>query len=146
MSSIQDICQQKGPDIWSIGPEETVFDAIRVMDEKGIGALAVVHNEELVGIISERDYARKVVLKGRSSKQTKIKEIMTREVIFSRPDQGIKECMAVMTKHHIRHRPVMENGKLVSMISLGDVVKEIISDQEYQIEHLQHYVAWEESY
>ncbi|MDH5183176.1 MAG: CBS domain-containing protein [Gammaproteobacteria bacterium] len=146
MSSIQDICNQKGADIWSIGPEQSVLDAIRLMDEKGIGALAVIHEDELVGILSERDYARKVVLKGRSSNETKIKEIMTREVIFTQPDQGIKECMAVMTKHRIRHLPVMENGKLISMISLGDVVKEIISDQEYQIEHLQHYVAWEESY
>lgn len=146
MSTVNDVVNSKQTDIWSIAPEDTVFNAIKLMDEKGIGALAVLHEDELVGIISERDYARKVVLKGRSSNETKIKEIMTREVIFTRPEQGIKECMAVMSKHRIRHLPVMENGKLISMISLGDVVKEIISDQEYQIEHLQHYVAWEESY
>ncbi|MBD3610429.1 MAG: CBS domain-containing protein [Gammaproteobacteria bacterium] len=146
MTTVQDIVNNKNQEIWSISPESTVFDAIKLMDDKEIGALAVMHENKLVGILSERDYARKVILKGRTSNDTRVGDIMTREVIFTRPDRGIKECMAIMTTHRIRHLPVIDNGQLVSMISLGDVVKEIISDQEYQIEHLQHYVAWEESY
>ena len=116
------------------------------MDDKGVGALAVVQNDGLVGIISERDYARKVILKDRSSKETKVKEIMSTRVFHTFPEQKIEECMAVMTEHHIRHLPVIKDNKLVGMISLGDVVKEIISEQQFKIEQLEHTISWEESY
>ena len=116
------------------------------MDEKGIGALAVTHNDNLVGILSERDYARKVILKGRSSKETSVDEIMTRDVLYTYPEQDIEDCMVMMSEHHIRHMPVMHNKVLVGMISLGDVVKQIIKDQKIKIEHLEQTITWGESY
>lgn len=136
----------KGPVVWHIGPDDTVYDAIKLMEEKEIGALAVLLGDTLIGIMSERDYARKVILKNRSSKETKVKEIMTRRIYHTIPEQDIEECLAVMTQHHVRHLPVMENGKIIGMISIGDVVKEIISDQRYKIERLEHSITWEETY
>ena len=123
-----------------------MFDSIRLMDEKDIGTLAVVIEDSLVGIISERDYARKVIIKDRSSKETKVKDIMTREVYHAVPDQGIDECLISMNKHKIRHLPVMAGKKLVGMISVGDLVKEIIQDQKYTIKQLENSMTWEESF
>jgi CBS domain-containing protein len=123
-----------------------VYDAIKMMEDKEIGALAVLSGGDMIGIISERDYARKVILKNRSSKQTKVKEIMTKQVYYTFPEQDIEECLAIMTRRHIRHLPVMDNGEIVGMISIGDVVKEIISEQRFMIEQLEHTISWEEAY
>lgn len=146
MTTVAELLKQKQSDIYSISPGNTVLDAIKLMDEKGIGALAVLAKDELAGIVSERDYARKVILKGRSSKDTKVKEIMTSQVYYTYPEQDTEACMVVMTEHHIRHLPVMVKGKLVGMISLGDVVKDIIKEQKDKIKSLEHYLSWEESY
>lgn len=146
MATVEKLLQGKSADVWNISPEATVFDAIFKMDEKSIGALTVMLNGELIGIISERDYARKIILKDRSSKETKVREIMTTRVFHTFPEQKIEECMAVMTTHRIRHLPVISNHKLVGMVSLGDVVKEIISEQKFKIETLEHTISWEESY
>ena len=133
-------------EIWTISPDDTVFDAIKKMNEKSVGALPVVADEKLVGIISERDYARKVILEDRRSKDTKVKEIMTEHVYHVSPVQKIEECMSIMTERHIRHLPVVTDGKLSGMISLGDVVKYIISDQQFKIEQLEKDISWGESY
>jgi CBS domain-containing protein len=146
MATVEKLLQGKSADVWNIGPDATVYDAILKMDEKEIGALAVMLSGELIGIISERDYARKIILKDRSSKLTKVREIMTTRVFHTFPEQKIEECMAVMTTHRIRHLPVISNNTLVGMISLGDVVKEIISEQQFKIEALEHTITWGESY
>lgn len=146
MVTIEKVINTKGNDVWHISPDATVFDAVKEMDKRGVGALPVVSNDRLVGIISERDYARKVILKGLSSKEALVKDIMTERVFHTFPKQDIFECMAVMTKHHIRHLPVVLDAKLVGMISLGDVVKEVISEQQFKIEQLEHTISWGESY
>lgn len=146
MITVQELLLAKGNTVWALTPEDSVLDAIKLMDEKGIGALAVVHNGRLAGILSERDYARKVILKGRSSKDTRIKEIMTTQVYYTFPEQPIDACLVVMSNHHIRHLPVMRNDRLIGMISIGDVVKEIIRAQQMKIEQLENYITWEESY
>lgn len=146
MSTIEKLLDDKGSEVWSISPDDSVFDAIKIMNEKSVGALPVVSNEKLIGIISERDYARKIILENRGSKETKVKEIMTTRVFHTFPEQKIEECMAVMTEHRIRHLPVITQGKLSGMISLGDVVKEVISEQKFKIEQLEHTISWEESY
>jgi len=133
-------------EIWTISPDDTVFDAIKKMNEKSVGALPVVADDKLVGIISERDYARKVILEDRRSKDTKVKEIMTEHVYHVSPVQKIEKCMSIMTERHIRHLPVVTDGKLSGMISLGDVVKYIISDQQFKIEQLEKDISWGESY
>lgn len=146
MSTIEKLIDINGSQVWTISPEDSVFNAIKEMNEHLVGALPVVVGEKLVGIISERDYARKVILKNRSSKDTLVKEIMTTRVFHTFPKQKIDECMAVMSEHHIRHLPVVVDGKLVGMISIGDVVKHIISEQQFKIEQLEHTISWSESY
>lgn len=146
MSKVSNLIGIKSVKIWSIHPDATVFDAIKLMDEKGIGAVVVLLDDELVGIMSERDYARKVVLKDRLSRETLVKDIMTRRVFHTLPEQSIDDCMAIMTKHHIRHLPVVAENRVVGMISLGDMVKHIIADQQHTIEHLEHCITWGESY
>jgi len=146
MATVETLLSSKEQGIWSISPANSVYEAIQVMDEKGIGALAVTHNDDLVGILSERDYARKVVLKGRSSRDTSVDEIMTRDVLYTFPEQDIEDCMVMMSEHHIRHMPVIQNEVLIGMISLGDVVKQIIKDQKIKIEHLEQTITWSESY
>ena len=140
MKTVRDILNTKGHDVWCIGLEDTVFEALRRMAEKEVGALVVMDGPRLAGIISERDYARKIVLLGRTSPNTLVKEIMTSHVAYTHPEQSIEECMAVMTDKRVRHLPVIEAGKLVGLISIGDLVKSIIADQKFIIEQLERYI------
>jgi CBS domain-containing protein len=138
---IIEILKTKGQDVWTVVPDSTVYDALQLMAEKNVGALMVVESDKLVGVFSERDYARKVILKGKASKDTLVSEIMTAGPIWVRPDQTIRACMDLMTHKRIRHLPVLDDGRLVGVISIGDVVKAIISDQEFTIEQLEHYIT-----
>ena len=142
MKTVSDLLRVKGNQVWSIGPDATVYDALTLMAEKDVGALLVLDNVgQLVGILSERDYARKIVLKGKTSRETPVREIMTKKVLWVRPDQTIEEIMALMTNKRIRHLPVLEEGRLVGVISIGDVVKDIISEQEFVIAQLENYIT-----
>ena len=141
MKKVRDILEIKGREVWSIGPSESVFDALKLMAEKGIGALVVLEAGKVVGIISERDYARKVILQGRSSPTTLVSEIMTARVAYAQLQQNIDECMAIMTERRIRHLPVMQDGLLIGVISIGDLVKSIIAEQRFIIEQLERYIT-----
>jgi CBS domain-containing protein len=131
----------KGGAIFSIEPTATVFDAIARMAECGVGALLVLDGDRLAGIVSERDYTRKVILKGRSSKEERVEEIMTSDVVSATPEQTVEEAMRLMTNRHIRHLPITDNGRVVGVVSIGDLVKWTISAQEETIEHLTRYIA-----
>jgi CBS domain-containing protein len=135
------ILKHKGREIWSVSPDQSVFEAIEKMADKDVGALLVISGAKLVGVISERDYARKVILKGRSSKDTQVNEIMTSQVVHVAAHQSLDECMTIMTNHHVRHLPVMEGDQLVGVVSIGDLVKWIITEQEETIKQLEHYIA-----
>ena len=141
MKTVRQLLQSKGNDIWSVSPGTSVLDALKLMAEKNIGALLVLESGRLVGIFSERDYARKVILRGKASRSTRVREIMSRKVVYVRPEQGTEECMGIMTQKRIRHLPVMEGGDLAGMISIGDVVKSIISEQEFTIRQLERYIS-----
>jgi CBS domain-containing protein len=141
MKSVRDILKAKGTDVWCVEPGATVFDALRRMAEKEVGALVVTEGAQVVGLISEREYARKVVLQGRTSPTTLVKEIMITPVVYIHLDQAIEECMSLMTEKRTRHLPVIEDGKLVGLISIGDIVKSIIADQQFLIEQLVRYVS-----
>lgn len=141
MAKVKQILQGKGHDVWAIGPEASVFDAIEMMADKEVGALVVTQADKLVGVVTERDYARKVVLQGRSSKGTKIRDIMTSRVAYARPDQSVEDCMAMMTDKRIRHLPVMDGDKLLGIISIGDLVKAIIEEQQHVIAQLEQYIS-----
>ena len=136
MITAQNVLEIKGKDIWTVYPEDTVYDALRLMARVDVGALLVMEDDNLVGIISERDYARKVILLGKTSRETRVKEIMTGKVISIHPMQTCEECMDIMTKNHIRHLPVINGGKLVGVVSIGDVVKNIIYKQREKIKDL----------
>jgi CBS domain-containing protein len=138
---VAEILKAKGNNIFSITSEYTVYDALKVMGEKNIGALLVIENQQLVGIISERDYARKIILKGKSSQDTLVKEIMTKEVISVLPDDKIDKCMELMSEKHIRHLPVMQDGIVTGIISITDVVKAIIESQKETISLLHNYIS-----
>lgn len=138
---VRDILINKGSEIYSIGSDATVYDAIKKMSELGIGALLVVDQDNLTGIISERDYRDKVILKGRQSKTTPVRDIMTSRVIFVEGDNDINLCMQLMTEHKIRHLPVLENNNLKGVISIGDVVKSIIDQQKFEIDSLRSYIT-----
>ena len=140
MKTVNQILKAKGRAVWSIQPGASIFDALKIMAEKEVGALVVTDGEKLVGIFSERDYARKIVLTGRSSQETPISDIMTKTVIYVEPKQTIEECMALMTGKHIRHLPVLEGTQLVGIVSIGDLVKMIIDDQQFLIEQLVRYI------
>lgn len=140
MITVKQMLDEKGYQVWTISPEASVYEALKIMADKGIGALIVVENDQVVGVISERDYARKVVLKGKSSLDTPVKEIMSTQVYFVDPNCTAEECMALMTEKRIRHLPVIQDNKLIGVISIGDVVKSIITSQKITIEHLQNYI------
>lgn len=140
MPSVGQILAVKGNDIWSVEPDVQVYDALKLMAEKDVGALLVIKDKQVVGILSERDYARKVVLKGKTSVATPVSEIMTENVIFVEPDQSTDACMALMTVNRFRHLPVLENGELIGIISIGDVVQSIISENELLISQLENYI------
>lgn len=140
MKTVRDVLKVKGSEVWRISPEATVLEALQRMAEKEVGALVVVDGAAVVGVISERDYARKVILHGRSSPATLVREIMTSPVVFTHPNQPIEECMAIMTERRIRHLPVLEEGKLVGIVSIGDLVKTIIAEQKFTIEQLERYI------
>jgi len=143
MRTVRHLLEAKAPEVFAIGPDEPVIDAIRLMAEKRIGAVVVMQAGRLVGILSERDYARKIVLMDRSSKATPVREIMSKAVRFVRPEQTTDDCMALMTDRRMRHLPVIDAGKLVGMISIGDLVKNIISEQQFTIQQLEFYIRGE---
>jgi CBS domain-containing protein len=141
MQTVRDILKRKGSETHAVGPETSVYDALKLMAEKNIGAVLVLEAGRPVGILSERDYARQVILKGKTSKDTPVREIMTSRVVFVRPEQNLEECMAVMTDKRIRHLPVLEAGMLVGIVSVGDVVKAVISEKQFRIEQLENYIT-----
>ena len=141
MTLVADLLNRKGRDVWSIGPDATVFEALELMAEKNIGALLVVDGGGVVGAFSERDYARKVVLKGKQSKETKVRELMSSPVYFVSPDKTTDDCMALMTDQRVRHLPVLDGGKLVGIVSIGDVVNNIMAEQKDQIKNLEDYIT-----
>jgi len=140
MKTVKEMLAAKGTGVVSIAPNETVYNAIKLLSEKNIGALPVINGEKLVGILSERDYARRVILKGKSSKDTLVSEIMSDNVLVVKPEMSNEECMALMSEKFLRHLPVVENDRVVGMISIGDVVKVIISEQNFTINNLQQYI------
>jgi CBS domain-containing protein len=140
MKTVKEILENKGHQIWSVTPDTTVYAALKLLAEKGIGAVLVMSNETLVGIMSERDYARKVALQGKSSLTLKVSEIMSSNVMYIDISQTVEDCMALMINKRIRHLPVFEEGKLVGFISIGDVVKALIDEKEFMIDQLVHYI------
>jgi CBS domain-containing protein len=140
MTIVRRLLQTKGTHVWCIEPDATVLDAIKLMAEKEIGALVVMESAAIVGMLSERDYARKVLLKGRSSRTTPVRDIMSKNVILAEPDDNVEHCMNVMTDKRVRHLPVTEDGILVGLVSIGDLVKAIISEQQETIEQLENYI------
>ena len=146
MDTISSLLRDKGIEVWSTRPDATVLDALKLMAEKNIGAVLVMDGEALVGILSERDYARKVILLGKSSKDTLVSEIMTARVLCVRADQNVDECMALMTAKDIRHLPVLgDDDRVIGVISIGDVGKAIIAHQEFTIAQLEHYITGAEA-
>ena len=142
MKSIRHLLARKGNAVQTVGPDATVFDALELMAQHDVGALVVVDSEgELIGLVSERDYARKVILRGRISRDTPVRDIMTTGVLCVTSQQTVDACMALMTQHRIRHIPVVENGQLSGIVSIGDVVFAIIEDQQFTIEQLEHYIS-----
>ena len=141
MTTIAQLLNAKGDQIWSIEPKATIFEALEIMSEKEIGALLVMEDGKLKGIFSERDYARKVILKGKSSKETPVGELMTKKVFYIDPQKNINDCMAMMTGKRIRHVPVIEDNQVMGIVTIGDVVNQIISEQEVTINHLENYIT-----
>ena len=145
MTTIAQLLREKGHVVFSIGPDETVYEALQKMAEANVGCLVVLEDGTLVGIISERDYARNVVLKGRTSPTTHVREIMNTAVLCATPDRTVEECMALMTDRRIRHLPVIDQKQLIGVISIGDLVKSIISDQKFIIDQLEHFIHGQRS-
>jgi len=141
MHTLRQLLGSKTPEVYAVAPGDSVIDAIRLMAEKGIGAVLVMEGARLVGIVSERDYARKIVLHGRSSSDTAVRDIMTAEVVTVGPQHTVEHCMQVVTEHRIRHLPVVEGGDVIGVISIGDLVKAVIEDQKVQLDELQRYIA-----
>jgi CBS domain-containing protein len=138
---VRNILQKKGNAVYSVTPDMIVYDALEFLEDKNLGALVVVENGKLVGIFTERDYARKVILKGRASKETLVRDVMTERPVFVTPNSTIEECMQLMSDKWIRHLPVLENDQLVGVISIGDVVRFIINEKDFIIQNLQHYIV-----
>lgn len=141
MLNVKQVLDKKDSTLYTIDPDSSVFDAIQSMANNHIGALPVLKNDKLVGIITERDYARNVILKGKSSKKALVKDIMTNNVLCAKEEQTVEECMALMTEKKVRHLPVIKNGEISGIISIGDLVKNIISEQQFTIEQLEHYIS-----
>ena len=141
MTTIAQLLNIKGDQIWSVDPKATIFEALEIMSEKEIGALLVMEDGKLTGIFSERDYARKVILKGKSSKETPVGELMTKKVFYIDPQKTTNDCMAMMTAKRIRHVPVIEDNQVMGIVTIGDVVNQIISEQEVTINHLENYIT-----
>ena len=141
MKTVKQLLEAKGRQVWSVHSDATVFDALRLMAEKDIGALVVVDEGTIVGVVSERDYARKVILQGRSSRHTLVANIMSTTVLNALPQQTMADCMALMTDKKVRHLPVLDDGRVVGILSIGDLVKAIITEQEFVIEQLEHYIS-----
>jgi len=140
MKTARDLLREKGTQIYATSPDASVYDALQQMAEKNIGALIVFEGERLVGLISERDYARKIVLKNKFSRETAVTEIMSRDVVTVAPDKNLEECMEVITEHRVRHLPVVEDDRVLGIISIGDVVKGIIDHKEFIIEQMEYYI------
>jgi CBS domain-containing protein len=140
MTTVQQLLDEKGHNVFSLGPDDTVFDAIRKMAKENIGSLVVCEDGKPIGIITERHYARNVFLKGRASPTTRVRDVMETQVLFARPDQTVEECMAVMNDKRVRHLPIIDQGRLIGIISIGDLVKNIISDQKFTIDQLIHFI------
>jgi CBS domain-containing protein len=143
MKTVEKLLAFKGSDTWSVTPETTVYEALQTMSEKDTGAVLVIDQGNLVGIFTERDYARKLVLKGKFSRDTAVRDLMTQEVLYVEPKNTIEDCMLLMTKNRVRHLPVLHNHKLVGIVTIGDVVRQIISEQESTIEQLEKYIRGE---
>jgi CBS domain-containing protein len=141
MRTVRDILRSKGTTVWSVSPDESVYGALSLMADKNIGAVLVMENDRLAGIFSERDYARKVDLCGKKAQGTPVRDIMTEQVVGVRPEETVEECMALMTDKHVRHLPVVDGGEVIGVISIGDVVKSIISEQEFIIDQLETYIT-----
>ena len=141
MGTVRNILQTKGNAVYTVSPETSVYEALEDLENNNLGSLVVVENGKLIGIFTERDYARKVILKGRSSKETHVRDIMTERPIFVTPDSTIEACMQLMSSKFIRHLPVLDNDQLVGVISIGDVVRFIITEKDFIIENLEHYIA-----
>ena len=141
MHTVAEILRDKGSDIWTISPDDVVIDALTMMAEKRIGALLVMRNEKLVGILSERDYARKIALEGLSSRKSKVSDIMSHKVLCVKPEQTVQECMALMSDKRARHLPVVDHKKVIGLVSIGDLVKNVIAEQRFEIEALQYYIT-----
>ena len=142
MKQVNDLLNSKGREIWSLSPDATVYEAIEMMAEKGVGALLVIEDgRHLIGIVSERDYARKVMLRGKKSSETKVSDIMSSNLTVTHPSEGVEQCLRAMTDKRIRHLPVLDGGKVIGVVSIGDLVKYVISCQSATIAHLEHYIS-----
>ncbi len=141
MKNVAHVLRQKGDRVWSIGPDAMVYEALTLMAEKGIGALLVMDGERLVGLISERDYARKVILRGKSSLRTPVRDIMTSGVLCVHPEQSVEECMALMTQHRVRHLPVLAGGRVTGLVSIGDLVRSCLEEKDFMIQQLESYIT-----
>src|SRR6266513_3952688 len=141
MKTVADILQSQGSEVWTIPPETIVFDALKTMADRNVGALVVLDGTKVVGILSERDYARKVILHGRSSRELQTREIMSAKVYFVSPEHNIDDCMALFTNKRVLHLPVLQTDKLIGIVSIGDAVKAVIAEQESTIKHLENYIT-----
>jgi len=141
MKLVSDILNSKGHEIWAVKPDDTVFESLQLMAEKEVGALLVMDEDKLVGIVTERDYARKVILEGKSSKNSSVAEVMTKHVLCVAPERTVDECMALMTDKRARHLPVVDHKRVIGLVSIGDLVKAMISEQQVLIDQLQHYIS-----
>ena len=141
MHTVKELLREKGHQVWTIAPQATVYEALELMAAKNSGSLVVVEHGDVAGVFTERDYARKGILQGRSSKTTSVAELMTTDVLYVSPDDTIENCMALMTNKRLRHLPVMENGKLAGVVSIGDIVKVVISEREFTIRELERYIT-----
>jgi len=141
MGTVRNLLEKKGNAVYSISPDNSVYDALEMLEERNLGCLVVVDNGKLIGIFTERDYARKVILKGKSSKETQVSDIMTDRPIVVTPNSSIEQCMQLMTDKFIRHLPVVENGQLIGVISIGDLVRFTIEEKDYIIDTLSHYIS-----